>query len=104
VEYLPVLEKTVSAFTAWAKDQAPGTEIPRALGMHEFTLGGVTAERAIFTFDLWMLQRPLDFYRGLEGDAKEAADRLLARAGLGGIVALPDYPRITRKNFKTVLA
>ncbi|WP_422025738.1 glutathione S-transferase family protein [Pyruvatibacter mobilis] len=104
VEYLPVLEKTVSAFNAWSQDQAPGTEIPRALGMHEFTLGGVTAERAIFTFDLWMLQRPLDFYRGLEGDAKAAADRLLARAGLGGIVALPDYPRITRKNFKTVLA
>jgi len=103
-EYLPVLEKTIAAFNVWAADQAPGTELPRALGMHEFTLGKATAERAIFTFDLWMLQRPLDFYAGLSGADKEAADALLAKAGLSGITALPSYPRITRKNYKTVLA
>jgi len=103
-EYLPVLEKTAAAFTAWAADQAPGSDIPRALGMHPFTLGGVTAERAIFTFDLWMLQRPLDFYAGLQGEARAAADAMLARAGAHGLVQLPEYPRITRTNFKTVLA
>ena len=104
VEYLPVLEKTVAAFNAWAADQESGTEIPRALGMHEFTLGGATAERAIFTFDLWMLQRPLDFYAGLKGADKDAVDAMLARAGLSGIVSMPSYPRIARPNFKTALA
>ena len=104
VEYLPVLEKTVAAFNAWAADQVSGTEIPRALGMHEFTLGGATAERAIFTFDLWMLQRPLDFYAGLKGADKGAVDAMLARAGLSGIVSMSSYPRIARPNFKTALA
>lgn len=104
VEYLPVLEKTVAAFNAWAAAQEAGTEIPRALGMHEFTLGGVTTQRAIFTFDLWMLQRPLDFYAGLGGSDKKAADALLEKAGLSGIVSMAAYPRITRKNFKLVLA
>lgn len=103
VEYLPVLEKTVAAFNVWAADKSPGTEVPRALGMHPFELGGVTAERAIFTFDLWMLQRPLDFYAGLAGAEKAAADAMLKRAGAAGLAALKPYPRITRKNFKTVL-
>ncbi len=104
VEYLPVLEKTAAAFTAWAEDQSPGTEIPRALGTHAFTLGGVTAERAIFTFDLWMMQRPLDFYESLSGADKKAVDAMLAKAGLSEVVSLSGYPRITRTNFKTVLA
>lgn len=103
-EYLPVLEKTAAAFTEWAKDKQPGEEIPRALGMHEFTLGGVTAQRAIFTFDLWMLQRPLDHYRSLTGRAREQADALLERAGGEGFANFPDYPRIARRNFRTVLA
>lgn len=104
VEYLPVLEKTVAAFNAWAADNASGTEVPRALGMHEFTLGGVTAERAIFTFDLWMLQRPLDFYASLKGADKDAVDAMLAKAGLSGITQMSAYPRIARPNFKTTLA
>ncbi len=104
VEYLPVLEKTVAAFNAWAADNVSGTELPRALGMHEFTLGGVTAERAIFTFDLWMLQRPLDFYASLKGADKGAVDTMLAKAGLTGITQMPAYARIARPNFKTALA
>lgn len=103
-EYLPVLEKTAHAFAAWAADKPPGTEIPRALGTHAFTLEGTAGERAIFTFDLWMLQRPLDYLRGLGGADRAAAATLLAACGGEALENFPAYPRIARENFKLVLA
>ena len=103
-EYLPVLEKTAAAFAAWAQDKAAGAEIPRALGTHDFTLEGVTGQRAIFTFDLWMLQRPLDHLRALTGTDREAGLGLLAATGGTALADFPEFPRIRRENFRLVLA
>lgn len=84
-EQLPVLAATRTAFEDWNRSH-PQEAIPRGIGMHRFTLERgkpheVEGERAIFPFDLWMLQRPEDHYRGLGSMDRTAADALLASIG-----------------------
>jgi glutathione S-transferase len=79
-EHIPHLQAVASTYADWAEAN-PGAEVPRGVGMVEFSIGGTTGQRVAMTFNLWMLQRPLDFYRSLAGDAKTAADALLAQVG-----------------------
>lgn len=107
-EMVPVLVSTAHLFTKWVAEH-PGAkegteEVPRAIGMHEFTLEGVTENRAVFPYDLWMLQRPLDFIASLEADEKLRAADLLSAAGGETFLDFPAFPRVTRKNFKIALA
>lgn len=107
-EMVPVLVSTAHHFEKWVAEH-PGAkagteEIPRAIGMHGFTLEGVKEQRAIFPFDLWMLQRPLDFIAGLETDERLRAADLLAEAGGETLMEFPSFPRLTRRNFKLALA
>lgn len=76
IEQLPHLQLVAQAFASWAvsNDAAP---VPRSIGMAPFTVEGVTGTRIASPFSLWMLQRPLDAYRALEGSEKTAADALL---------------------------
>ena len=107
-EYLPVLQSTAEefkTFLAGHPEVATGEkELPRAIGFHKFTLEGVTASRAIFLFDLWMWQRPLDYLRSLEGAPREDVEKLLNMAGGEAMMSFPDYPRLTRRNFRLALA
>ncbi|MEO0982080.1 MAG: glutathione S-transferase family protein [Pseudomonadota bacterium] len=105
-DQFPVLASTAAALAEWAADKSPGEPVPRALGPHGFKIGDTQTDgnRMIFPFNLWMLQRPLDHYRGLEGDEKTAADRLLDACGGDALRAFPDFPRLERRNFKLVLA
>lgn len=79
-EHFPVLLDTVRRLEAWLREN-PQRKIPRAIGDHAFTLGGVSAQRKIFPYSQWMLQRPLDFYQSLRGADKESVDALLRQAG-----------------------
>lgn len=106
-EMMPVLVDTAHKLTHWRADNAhleAGADVPRALGMHEFTLGNVKEQRAIFPFELWMLQRPLDFIASLEEDDKLRAADLLRQSGGETLMEFPAFPRLTRQNFKLVLA
>ncbi|MEM9668547.1 MAG: glutathione S-transferase [Pseudomonadota bacterium] len=102
-DFVPVLISTAEALTGWAADQTSGTEVPRALGPHDFQLRGINSNRMIFPFSLWMLQRPLDHYRSLEGEAKTRANVFLEDLGAASLVDL-DFPRLTRVNYKLTLA
>jgi glutathione S-transferase len=107
-EYFPVLDSAMTAFDRWV-DAHPDEEIPRAVGMHPFTLGRgtaaeVTAERACFTFDLWMFQRPREFLAGLEGDARAACEALMAELGGLDVLARGTRHRLGRENYRLVLA
>jgi hypothetical protein len=107
-EMVPVLVSTAHLFTKWVAEH-PGAkegteEVPRAIGMHEFTREGVTENRAVFPYDLWMLQRPLDFIASLEAGEKLRAADLLSAAGGETFLDFPAFPRVTRKNFKIALA
>jgi hypothetical protein len=106
-EYLPVLLKTAAALKAHVEahpDLIAGKEpLPRAIGMHEFDLEGVRDKRAIFTFDLWMLQRPLDFLASLRGSEREAVLSMIKSAGGEQLADFPSYPRLTRRQFQLVV-
>ena len=107
-EMLPVLVSTAHHFQNWVAGH-PGAksgaeEIPRAIGMHDFVLEDVKETRAIFPFDLWMLQRPLDCVAGLGADRRQRAADLLANVGGEILMNFPAFPRLTRRNFKLALA
>lgn len=103
-DQFPVLASTAGALAKWSEDKASGDDVPRGLGMHQFQLGQAAGQRMMFPFNLWMLQRPLDRYRAMEGADKAKADELLSNiAGSEAFSAFPDFPRIERQNFKTVL-
>ncbi len=79
-EHVPVLLDTVRRLETWLKEN-PQRKIPRAIGEHEFSLGGVRASRRIFPYAQWMLQRPLDYYQSLRGAEREPVDALLREVG-----------------------
>lgn len=82
-EQMPHLQAVSTAYAGWAEGN-PGADVPRAVGFVDFAIGGRTGQRAAMTFTLWMLQRPLDFYRALHGRDRAAADALLDRIGGSG--------------------
>ena len=107
-EMLPVLVSTAHHFARWVEEH-PGAkhgteEIPRAIGMHVYALEDAKENRAIFPFDLWMLQRPLDYLASLDGDEKARARELLVAVGGEALLDFPAFPRLTRRNFKLALA
>ena len=107
-EQVPVLQATVAALEAWI-DTRPEEDIPRAIGMHEFTLERGTpveasAERAIFPFDQWMLQRPWDCYRQLDEGDRRSVDELLGPVDLQALLQHPLKHRLARRDFKLVVA
>lgn len=106
-EMLPVLVSTAHHLQKWveANPQAQaGSEVPRGIGMHVFTLEDAKENRAIFPFDLWMLQRPLDLLASLNEEDKLRAADLLRQAGGETLMDFPAFPRLTRRNFKVALA
>jgi glutathione S-transferase len=107
-EMMPVLVSTAEHLTKWVEEH-PGArqgteEIPRAIGTHVFSLGDAKENRAIFPYDLWMLQRPLDFIAGLEEDDKLRVVDLLRHVGGEALMEFPSFPRLARRNFKIALA
>ena len=107
-EYLPVLKSTLAAVQNWLQ-QHHEEEIPRVIGMHDFTLEAgqvheVTEKRGIFPFDQWMAQRPLFYYQGLNQEQKAQADELLRAIGAEDLSSLQINIPLKRENFKLVRA
>ncbi|ASK88582.1 glutathione S-transferase family protein [Sphingorhabdus sp. SMR4y] len=101
-EQTPFLQKTADLFSAW-NEANPDTEIPRAVGMADFTIEGVTGQRIAPPFSLWMLQRPLDYYRGLADGDKAAVDELLSAVdGATGFSSFTMDQPLAFEQFKLV--
>jgi hypothetical protein len=105
-EALPVFVSTAHRLREWVEEHGAvsGKEVPRHIGTHEFTLEGVTESRAVMPYSLWMLQRVLDHLARLQGAAKDEATTLLLEAGGDALLAFPPFPRLTRQNYRLVLA
>ncbi|GAB1261133.1 glutathione S-transferase [Aurantivibrio plasticivorans] len=103
-EHLPVLLNTIDAVAKWADENPGNQKIPRGIGMHDFCVEGVTAERYIAPANLWMWQRPVDFYKTLQPQDQEKVAELFAGYP-EAIAALetPIKPRIVRENFRFIL-
>lgn len=102
-EQVPVLIDTAHRVAEWHADNPESDRVPRNLGRHHFRIEGVEGERVVLPFSLWMWQRPMDHVRQLDAESREHADALLERAGLPRPEALPDCPRMARRNNRFVL-
>ncbi len=103
----PVLEETELHLSRWYEqqpDKSQPLEIPRRLGMHSFKFDGITEQRFILPYSLWMMQRPLDFYQSLNNEQKAEVDPFLKSLGIYGAMQFKlKYP-IVKINNRFMLA
>ena len=65
-EHLPVLNDTNRLLAEWRKANPMADEVDRFIGKHDFKIDGVSGQRLVLPYSLWMLQRPMSVYRSLE--------------------------------------
>jgi glutathione S-transferase len=97
----PGLLDLVQKLSAFKKDN-PEADIPRVIGMHEFTIEDQTGQRIIFPYTQWMLQRATDYFASLEGDARGEALSLLQSIGGEQLANLNIPAPVKRENHKLV--
>ena len=102
LEAMPALMASLEANADWIEGNPEAEELPRGVGEHEFTIGGVRGKRMIRSYSQWMLQRPLDHYQSLTGNAREVADQLLESVGGTEMMQTEIRRRVTRHNNKLV--
>ncbi|GAA0473911.1 hypothetical protein GCM10009096_14160 [Parasphingorhabdus litoris] len=103
-EQMPFLQATADMLETWSADN-PEAELPRAVGMAEFTMENVTGQRIAPPFSLWMLQRALDYYQGLGDADKLMVDTFLSSVkGARGLQDFDLKQPLVFENFKLRLA
>jgi glutathione S-transferase len=103
-EHLPVLLATNKLLGDWADGQDSGAEPPRAFGMTSFEIGGCQGKIIARPFSLYRLQAALDIYASLNSEDKAQADVLLKATGGEALIDFKIAARLTRRNYKLVLA
>ena len=99
----PFLVDGVRAIERWADERPEDlTEIPRAVGGYETTLRGVEFRRMASVYSLWIFQRPLDAYRALSAEQRQAVDAALEGTGWESLLAYEPRHRLGKRNFKLV--
>jgi hypothetical protein len=102
---IPLMLAGTRAFDTWVDGQPESmVEPPRGVGSHTAVLRGVTVERFTSSYTPWMVQRPLDAYRALDGTGRTAVDRALAGTGCEVLFAEPPRHRVGKHGFTLVLA
>ncbi len=99
----PLVLDAARAVDTWVDGSDAEGELPRVVGVHDTTLGGVAFQRWTTPYTLWMVQRPLDIYRGLAPAARAAVDRALAGSGCETVLAHTPRHRVSRRPFKVHL-
>jgi glutathione S-transferase len=94
-EQFPVLADSARQVSAWMTSH-PGETLPRAIGMHAFTLEGEVGQRIIRPYSLWMLQRARDYYLSLDDNDKASVDAFLSQIGGEAFIHFADPPRLHR--------
>lgn len=103
-ELWPVLAHTVVELEEWALKFPTQTEVPRTIGNHQFSIGGVKGERAILTFHQWKMQRVLDCYKGFSEPEKQVVDELLHQVEGYEAMQFKISKRLVRKDNKLTFA
>ena len=99
----PCLVDLTARLAAWKKEN-PDTDIPRMIGMHDFTVDGQTAQRIVLPYTQWMLQRALDYLGSLTADDRSAAMALLNAVGGDFLAELRIPAPVKRENYRMVWA
>jgi len=101
-EQVPYLANVATMLGEWAAAN-PGAEIPRAVGMTDFTVEGVTGQRIAVPFSLWMFQRALDYFASLSGDERTMCEEMLRSIGGDAVIDFDMPKRLNFENFKLTL-
>ncbi|MEM9257246.1 MAG: glutathione S-transferase family protein [Pseudomonadota bacterium] len=96
-DQLPDIAGVIAANAAFVEAN-PGADVPRFLGMQPFQFGSARGERVISSYAQWLFQRPWGHYQSLSGDARTAADELLASVGGEHAFSEPIRHRLERKS------
>lgn len=99
----PCLDDLVAKLSVW-KDANPNTEIPRFIGMHEFTVEEQSAQRVIQPYTQWMLQRALGHLESLTGKERDDAMDLLRSIDGAFLADLDITAPVKRENHKLLWA
>ena len=104
MEQVPVIMDTAARLATWA-GETETDQLKRTLGQHTFTVEGVSEQRHVYPYCLWMWQRAHDHYQAMAESDRARADRLL-RALPGAITALsaPLPARVKRVDNRLRLA
>lgn len=103
-EHFPILADTVRRLPAWLQANPGKPHISRAIGEHAFTINGVKSRRLVFPYSQWMLQRPLDYYQGLDESTRQGVDTWLDSLGGRQAMQLQIPHRVERRNNRLVAA
>ncbi|WJG10389.1 glutathione S-transferase N-terminal domain-containing protein [Aliiglaciecola sp. LCG003] len=76
-EFWPVLLSSVARTQEWFSAHPDTHSLPRSLGKHSFTIGGVTEQRAVMSFHAWKFQRILELYLSLSAPEKASVQQMM---------------------------
>jgi glutathione S-transferase len=100
-EYFPVALDTIRKLSTWIEGN-PGAPIPRFLGTQNFSIGGVSETRTVWTCMQYMMQRPLGLYQSATGSRRSDMEAMADEIGgdcrryLSFEIARP----VKRENYK----
>lgn len=101
---MSVLQQTNELLKVWTENQSVGAEVPRALGMANFTIENSQGQIIARPFSLFRLQAALDVYASMSNPEREQADIILDKTGGTALKDFSITSRLTRHNYKLVLA
>ena len=101
-EHWPVLTSTAIRLGQWA-EKNEGPLVPRNIGELRFSINDVEETRAVLPGSIWKMQRPLDYYHSLSGDAMRKADSFLGNVGGQSALQFQPPARVTRLRNKICL-
>ncbi len=100
-EQVPVLLETARQLQQWVAANPDTNEIPRAIGSLRYRLGDMQEERLSLPFNLWMWQRPHDFFAGLDDQDRAAVAELFSAEQITALTA-PLPVRVQRQHNRLV--
>ena len=101
-EQLPVLLDTDALLDRWVRDNPDTEQVERFIGMHKFRIGDAEGERVVLPYALWMFQRAVKYYQGLEDT--QGVDQLLTDTGFGDALKTGLSHSLERRENKLYLS
>jgi len=96
-EQLPDTLSVIQHNHQWLQDN-PGGNLPRQLGSHDFSVGGVTDSRMISSYAQWMFQRAHSMYHDLSDADKLQLEKPLNEYGFLDALNTPIKTLVERKT------
>jgi glutathione S-transferase len=102
---VPMFLDALTGIDTWADDRDRSEEYaPRFVGAYATHFRGVELNRGLSSITLWMVQRTLDAYRGLDDAGRAAVDKVMAGTGVDKLLAFRPRHRIDRRNYQFAIS